>query len=140
MQLKGICESCNKVDLLLDHHWFNNGEEYHANICSNCNGKLIPSNFGLNGNHNLPDWETQKQFIAQRLIIDSKIKRICKRNSNITKPLSNCRIPVTKETYDTITYLRDQTSRDCTYDTILRTLTDCYIRIHKLQLPRKEDK
>jgi hypothetical protein len=137
MQVKGLCEACNDYTLLVDHHWITDGVEYHANICSRCNGKLCSYNFGL-ADHQLPNWETQKQYIAQRLLTD-KPYHLHKPPKSRGKPLANCAVPVTKENYEKLDYLRNHLySGQTTYNYLVTILIDCYVKRHKIKLPTQE--
>jgi len=130
MRVKGLCEACNDYTLMVDHHWITDGVEYHANICSRCNGKLSSYNFGLT-DHKLPDWETQKQYIAQRLLAD-KPYHLHKPRKSWGKQLANCAVPLTKDTYGKLTFLKYKIGRNATYDDITKILIDCYVKRHKV--------
>jgi hypothetical protein len=54
------------------------------------------------------------------------------------KPLANCAVPVTKENYDKLHYLRSHVhSWQISYNDITTILIDCYIKRHKIKLPEE---
>lgn len=68
----GICEACESLCPLVEHHWFGdylNDKDASLQkrwICSKCNSRLTSRNFYGNignGDHILPSWDIQKLFI-----------------------------------------------------------------------------
>lgn len=61
-----VCPACSRevsqiyYNPLVVHHWRGkNGHYYTKSICPNCNAVLKSDN----GNHKLPSWSIQKQYI-----------------------------------------------------------------------------